>query len=118
LILVVSAAVGILMVFRFLRETIMATRTFHTTTPLEALLVEQALLLARQLQQTATAARDGQVLAQVEAVAMAAGRDFTRRAVAAALQAQAAPVEQKGVRGGGAPDVPGPGGPKGTSPAT
>ncbi len=41
--------------------------TFHTQTPLEALLVEQALLLARQLQKTADNASDGQVLADVEA---------------------------------------------------
>ena len=35
------------------------TRTFHADTPLQALLVEQALLLARQLEQTADDAPDG-----------------------------------------------------------
>jgi hypothetical protein len=94
------------------------TRTFRADTPLEALLVEQALALARQLQQTADAAPDGQVLARVEAVAVPAGRELTRRAVEAALQAQAEPAEKRGrpaaaVPGAGASPTPrgGPGGP-------
>src|SRR5437762_1995717 len=60
----------------------MSPRTFQAQTPLEALLVEQALAIARQLQETADAAPDGQVLARVEAAALPAGRAFTRRAVA------------------------------------
>jgi hypothetical protein len=69
---------------------------FEARTPLEALLLEQALLLARQLQQTADAAPDGQVLAQVEAAALPAGRELTRQAVQAALAAQAEAAEKKG----------------------
>jgi hypothetical protein len=72
------------------------TRTFHADTPLQALLVEQALLLARQLEQTADAAPDGQVLARVEALAVPAGRELTRKAVEAALQAQAEAAEKRG----------------------
>jgi hypothetical protein len=74
----------------------MSPRTFQAQTPLEALLVEHALAIARQLQETADAAPDGHVLARVEAAALPAGREFTRRAVAAALQAQAEAVEKKG----------------------
>ena len=74
----------------------MSPRTFQAQTPLEALLVEQALAIARQLQETADAAPDGQVLARVEAAALPAGRAFTRRAVEAALQAQAGAAEKKG----------------------
>ena len=70
--------------------------TFHAETPLQALLVEHALLLARQLEQTAAAAPDGQVLAQVEALAVPAARELARQAVQAALQAQAEPAEKKG----------------------
>ena len=81
----------------------MARRTFATDTPLQALLVEQALLLARQLEQAATDAPDGHVLAAVEAAALPAGRELTRRAVEAALQAQAGPVERKGRRAASAP---------------
>jgi hypothetical protein len=74
------------------------SRTFRTTTPLEALLVEHALVLARQLQSAADAAPDGAVLARVEGLAVPAGREFTRTAVEAALQAQAAGAEKRGHR--------------------
>src|SRR5262245_28646849 len=70
--------------------------TFHADTPLQALLVEQALLLARQLEQTADDAPDGQVLARVEALAVPAARELARQAVQATLQAQAAQAEKKG----------------------
>jgi hypothetical protein len=80
-------------------------RTFEATTPLEALLLEQALLLARQLQQTADDAPDGQVLGRVEAVAGPAARELARQAVQAALQAQAPGAEKKGRRAAAAPTV-------------
>lgn len=76
----------------------MARRTFHTDTPLQALLVEQALLLARQLEATANEAPDGQVLAAVEAAALPAGRELTRKAVEATLQQQAPAAEKRGRR--------------------
>jgi hypothetical protein len=70
--------------------------TFHAQTPLQALLLEQALLLAQQLQATADAAPDGQVLARVEALAVPAARELARQAVQATLQAQAQAAEKKG----------------------
>src|SRR5947209_13718837 len=72
--------------------------TFHADTPLQALLVEQALLLARQLETTAEAAPDGHVLARVEALAVPAARELARQAVQATLQAQAEAAEKKGRR--------------------
>ena len=74
----------------------MSQRTFHADTPLQALVVEHALLLARHLEATADAAPDGQVLARVEALAVPAARELARRAVEAALQAQAQAAEKKG----------------------
>jgi hypothetical protein len=74
----------------------MNPRTSRAETPLQALLVEQALLLARQLEQTAEAAPDGQVLSRVEALAVPAARELARRAVEGALQAQAEAAEQMG----------------------
>jgi len=74
----------------------MNPRTFRADTPLQALVLEQALLLSRQLETTADAAPDGQVLARVEALAVPAARELARRAVEAALQAQAAAAEKKG----------------------
>lgn len=81
----------------------MARRTFHTDTPLQALLVEQALLLARQLEATADDAPDGQVLAAVEATAVPAARELARKAVEATLQQQAPAVEKRGGRVATAP---------------
>ena len=74
----------------------MTQRTFRSRTPLQALLVEQALLLAQQLEQTAEDAPDGQVLARVEALAVPAARELARQAVQATLQAQAERAEKKG----------------------
>lgn len=71
------------------------SRTFQTQTALEALVVEQALLLARELEKTANDAPDGKVLAQVEAYVLPAARELARKAFEAALQAQAKPAEKK-----------------------
>ena len=76
----------------------MPGRTFQTQTALEALLVEQALLMAGQLQKTADDASDGQVLAAVESVAVPAARELARKAVEATLQQQAPAVEKRGRR--------------------
>jgi hypothetical protein len=86
----------------------MTPRTFRAETPLQALLVEQALALARELESAADAAPDGQVLARVEALAVPAGRELTRQAVEAALQAQAQAAEKKGRPAGSARPAPGP----------
>jgi hypothetical protein len=83
----------------------MARRTFHTDTPLQALLVEQALLLARQLERAANDAPDGQVLAAVEATAVPAARELARQAVEATLQAQAPAAEKRGRRPAPVPSV-------------
>jgi hypothetical protein len=71
------------------------SRTIEVNTPLEALLVEQALLTARELQHATDAAPDGHVLQRAELVALATGREFTRRALEAALQNQADDAEKK-----------------------
>jgi hypothetical protein len=81
----------------------MRQRTFQAETSLQALLLEQALLLARQLEDTANQAPDGEVLARVEAVAVPGGRELTRHALQAVLQAQAETAEKKGFRAGSAP---------------
>ena len=70
--------------------------TFHAETPLQAPLVEQVLLPAQQLEATAEAAHDGQVLSRVEALAVPAARERARQAVQATLQAQALAAETKG----------------------
>ena len=94
------------------------SRTFQTRTPLEALVVEPALLLARQLRTAADAAPDGAALARVEEVALPAARELARKAGEAALQAQAPAAEQKGRRPAPAPAAASPPGPSGPPPAT
>jgi hypothetical protein len=70
--------------------------TVEVNTPLEALLVEQALAMVRELDGVANAAADGRVLAEAEVAAVRLGREFTRRALEATLQAQAEAAEKKG----------------------
>jgi len=94
------------------------SRTFEAHTPLEALLLEQALLLARQLRRTADEAPDGRVLARVEAAAVPAARELARQAVPLALQAQAGAVERKGRTAAAVPAATGSPGTRGTPPAT
>src|SRR5262245_39335134 len=86
----------------------MARRVFQAETQLQALLMEQALLMARQIGQAARDAPDGRVLAELEAVAVPAGRELARQAVEAAAQAQAKAAEKRGRRRGCAPAAPAP----------
>jgi len=94
------------------------SRTFEACTALEALVLEQALLLARQLQKTADQAPDGQVLARVEAAAVPAARELARQAVQLTLQTQAHAAEKKGRPAAGVRTVTSSPGTKGIRPAT
>ncbi len=78
-------------------------RIVEVRTDLEAILVEQALLMARELEAVTDAAPDGQVLAVAESAALRSGRELTRRALEAALQRQAETVEKKGLPSESAP---------------
>jgi hypothetical protein len=71
------------------------SHTVEVNSPLEALLVEQALLMARELQQVADQAPHGQVLEHTEAAAVAAGRELMRQALEKTLQTQADAAEKK-----------------------
>ena len=88
-----------------------------TPSPLEALLVEQARLLARELQRVADTAPHGRVLAAVETAAVPAARALARTAVQALLQQQADGAEKKGRRAAPAPTAACPLGSKSTWPA-
>jgi hypothetical protein len=81
----------------------MAAQEIRLTDPVEALIVEQALALVRELKQTCQSAPHGHVLAQAEVVALARGRELTRQALEAVLNRQAEAVEKKGRRDGPAP---------------
>ena len=81
----------------------MSSQEIRLTDPVEALIVEQALALVRELKRTCQSAPHGHVLAQAEVVAVARGRELTRQALEAVLNRQAEAVEKKGRRDGPAP---------------
>lgn len=78
-------------------------RTFTARSELEAILLEQAQAMARELEVVTDAAPDGQVLAVGELAAVRCGRELIRVALEAALQRQASEAEKKGRPGGPAP---------------
>ena len=78
-------------------------RTVIVRTELEAILVEQALAMARELEAVSDAAPDGRVLAIAEEAAVRSGRKLTLAALEAALLRQAEASEKKGLPADPAP---------------
>lgn len=74
----------------------MSQTTFVAENSTEALLLEQALVFARQLSRVAQGAPDGHVLALAEKCVLTQGRAFLQQALQTILQAQAQEVEKKG----------------------
>jgi hypothetical protein len=70
-------------------------REIRIEDPVEALIVEQALAMVRDLKQVADDAPDGQVLARAEQAAVRQGRELTRKSLEAVLNAQGAELEKK-----------------------
>jgi hypothetical protein len=66
-------------------------------TPLQRLIVEQAYVLATELEHAAESAPKGQVLDRCETLLLGHGRDFLRRALESSLQSRAEAFEKKGV---------------------
>lgn len=75
-------------------------------TPLQRRIVEQALALAKELEQVADNAPDGHVLDCCEQVALGSGREFLRQVLTAALEQQARAVEKRGRPADAAPAGP------------
>jgi hypothetical protein len=76
----------------------MYPRDVRVNSPLEALVVEQALAMVREMKRAADAAPDGKVLDQAESIAISQGRELTRKSLEAVLNDQAQEVEKKGRR--------------------
>ena len=74
----------------------MFPRNIRVENPQEALIVEQALAMYRELRRTATAAPDGAVIAATEQVAIARGRELMRQSLETVLQEEAQAGEKKG----------------------
>lgn len=81
----------------------MYPRTIEVRNGREAIAVEQALAMVRELEQIADATPDGRVLAAVEQAAVDRGRRFTRDRLQDALNSQATDLEKKGRAAGTAP---------------
>ena len=65
-------------------------------TPLQRLIVEQAFVMARELESAADSAPDGQVIDRCESFLLGNGRDFLRRVMESTLQCRAESLEKKG----------------------
>lgn len=76
----------------------MHSRDIRVESPQEGLIVEQALAMYRELRSAAAMAADGEVLATAESLAIARGRELTRRSLETVLQEEALAVEKKGRR--------------------
>jgi hypothetical protein len=74
-------------------------------TPTQRLIVEQAFIMAKELEAAADSAPDGQILDRCESFLLGNGRDFLRRVSESTLQSRAEVLEKKG-----APPEPAPAG--------
>lgn len=73
----------------------MERTTLYAETEFQRLMMERALAMAQELEGAGAAASDGHVLEELEMLAVARGRDFTRGALEGALQRQVDEVEKK-----------------------
>ena len=73
----------------------------------EALIAEQAVLLVRELRQSARQAPSGQVLDHLEGVILEKGRELLRVALQSSMQEEAAAIEKKGRHPGAVPAADG-----------
>ena len=81
----------------------MTAAALDAMTPLQRLIVERALALAKELEATAGSAPTGQVIDRCESLLLGAGREFLRRALEDTLQARVDALEKKGRPAGPAP---------------
>ena len=65
-------------------------------TPFQRLIVEQAFVLAKELEDAGDSAPKGQVVDRCESLLLGHGRDFLRRAMESSLQSRAESLEKKG----------------------
>jgi hypothetical protein len=65
-------------------------------TPIQRAIVEQAYVLAKELETAADSAPEAQVIDRCESLLLGRGRDFLRRALESTLQGRAELLEKKG----------------------
>jgi hypothetical protein len=65
-------------------------------TPIQRLIVEQAFVMAQELEAAADSAPEGQMIDRCESFLLGNGRDFLRRVLESTLQSRAELLEKKG----------------------
>jgi hypothetical protein len=73
----------------------MHAHTIRVESPQEALIVEQALAMYREMREAAACAADGEVLSVAESLAVISGREFARRSLETVLAEETGMVEKK-----------------------
>jgi hypothetical protein len=79
------------------QEVPMYPRNIRVEDPQEALIAEQALAMYRELRSAAANAPDGQVISVAESLAIARGRELTRKSLETVLQGEIEASEKKGL---------------------
>jgi hypothetical protein len=74
----------------------MYRRDIRVESPQEALVVEQALAMYREMRDAAAQAADGEVLSVAESLAVMRGRELTRKSLESVLQEEIEAGEKKG----------------------
>jgi hypothetical protein len=74
----------------------MLPSNFDSLTPTQRLIMEQAYVMARELEAAGDSAPEGQVIDRCESFLLVNGRDFLRRVLEASLQTRAEVLEKKG----------------------
>ena len=74
----------------------MYPRDVRVDSPQEALIVEQALAMYRELRDASSRAADGEVISVAESLAVARGRELTRKSLETVLQEEINVSEKKG----------------------
>jgi hypothetical protein len=64
-------------------------------TPIQRLFVEQALVMAKELEAAADSAPEGQIIDRCESFMLGFGRDFLRRMLESTIQVRAESLEKK-----------------------
>jgi hypothetical protein len=65
-------------------------------TPTQRLILEQAFVMAQELEAAADSAPDGQVIDRCESLLLGSGRAFLKKALESTLQTRAEALEKKG----------------------
>ncbi len=77
-------------------DTLMLPSDLDRLTPTQRLIVEQAFVMAKELEAAAEAAPEGQLIDRCESFLLGQGRDFLRRVLESTLQDRAELFEKKG----------------------